>query len=982
VNQAQVEAGENTGQTALHPAAANAHVDVVNALLTQGADVKQSQVDAGAYTGMTALHWAAIRGDLNVMNALLRAGADVNKIQVDAGEHTGKTALHWAAISGDLIVVNALLEQGADVNQAQVKAGRNTGKTALNLATERQCAIMDLPKDSVADKEVKLPLFRLTRDYAGIVNALLVRDADPNSVTDKGFTPLHSCICRGSIDENTGLAMVTSLIRAGANVNAIAPDGKTPVVIAYERGYHAIVRILLQNGAVLPERYARAWQEANILSSTKAPILINTSQSTHTASVHRTVARSIQKLKRRYASRNVEAVLSEIEQWIGTCQKDWEKQSTPTDEAKAKHEQDALAYSMFSILKKTRFSEASTGITLREALAYVWCGVNDEAQIGARLPKQDGSTLNTKEYDQAIAKEQKNRRDVFLNHLYQTGNEYDLDIQGHQNSQEVRAKKSCTSGAFNKVIETLNGGYHDDVEIIVLTKQQANAKAPMLLSEQLLNFSDEQIKYTWSCAWIAGNDQVKEMYNAFSEVILRDLRQEFGEAVSNDDLITIMSLIEDFSPNQAIVEYVKIVKISLEIIKFLYEHVVYHDNLKEKSAWLQDCKKFSLPNHALLDHFKQAIFAHVRAILRTSDKSITNLSKIPMGKITFLADKAIAEMREEEKHYCLVNSELLNRLKSTLCKEIRDILQQNLPNREEMINEAQYRAIDAMTEVILDLLRYAYSIKATKGKEDSRSPDEGDDRLNDLVGKLGGYLSKPVVSGICEYLTMCASERYQETTTTNTQAETVPQYHALFFKAHKETVALIGHIKYCRKTYDNHLFVFTKLEKAMQFTSVNLESSDEFQGFFCGQNTGKDYEKLRKLGEGLEQRITVYCHHIPTLLCVHKDYSSAAGDILSELKRVILQHIDNPLKKLASNIQAYENDSHLPYGQKHEQYCAIQIQYEEAMTFERQLHAELPKIFTALSTNDITALKEIQGRFLQGISPHLINAQSSSLSIT
>ena len=116
---ADVDMKNKFGNTALHWAAHEGHLQVVQHLLSSGADVNVKDND-----GYTALHWAARKGNLQVLQHLLSSGADVN-----VKDNDGYTALHWAAREGHLQVVQHLLSSGADVN---VK--NNRGSTALHKA--------------------------------------------------------------------------------------------------------------------------------------------------------------------------------------------------------------------------------------------------------------------------------------------------------------------------------------------------------------------------------------------------------------------------------------------------------------------------------------------------------------------------------------------------------------------------------------------------------------------------------------------------------------------------------------------------------------------------------------------------------------------------------------------------------------------------------------------------------------------------------
>ena len=133
-NEADVDARDRHGRTALHDAACWGHDTVVRLLLEKGADINTENKG-----GQTALHCAAaqerpnidtgIKSDgMLVVELFLEKGADVHRT-----DRWGMTALYEAARTGHEQVVGLLLKKEADVN-------------AKDREMERRC-MRRLPRD-------------------------------------------------------------------------------------------------------------------------------------------------------------------------------------------------------------------------------------------------------------------------------------------------------------------------------------------------------------------------------------------------------------------------------------------------------------------------------------------------------------------------------------------------------------------------------------------------------------------------------------------------------------------------------------------------------------------------------------------------------------------------------------------------------------------------------------------------------------------
>jgi uncharacterized protein len=125
-----VNKAQGDGMTALHWAASNDDLEMVQLLLSAGANVK-AETRLGA---ITPLFMACKSGNASIVEALLKAGASAS-----APDAHGTTPLMMAAAAGGADAVKVLLEHGADANAKET----SHGQTALMFAAafDRDAAI-------------------------------------------------------------------------------------------------------------------------------------------------------------------------------------------------------------------------------------------------------------------------------------------------------------------------------------------------------------------------------------------------------------------------------------------------------------------------------------------------------------------------------------------------------------------------------------------------------------------------------------------------------------------------------------------------------------------------------------------------------------------------------------------------------------------------------------------------------------------------
>jgi len=237
-------------KTALHRAAISGHKDVVELLLTKGADANRK--DEGGRTPLEYVMDDTIQNhnnDVSLMKLLLSAGADVN-----IKDQQGRTPLHQAVLNNHKEIVELLLAHDADMN---IKDQR--GWTPLDYARLGKFKdIIELFSVKVTSLHGALQLGDLAR-----VKALLEQGVDVNAKDENGRTPL--LLAARNNDVNTAKL----LISAGADVNAKENRGYTPLYYVFWFGNKDLTTLLISKGAevnVEPQKdypliYYAVWNE-------------------------------------------------------------------------------------------------------------------------------------------------------------------------------------------------------------------------------------------------------------------------------------------------------------------------------------------------------------------------------------------------------------------------------------------------------------------------------------------------------------------------------------------------------------------------------------------------------------------------------------------------------------------------------------------------------------------------------------------------
>lgn len=207
------------------------------------AQVPPSAADLAAYDGILA---AAAAGDVAAVRTALETDANV-----DTRDGYGRTALHIAAYGGRHDIMRELVRAGADANALEndrydtvtIAAVANdvaTLKTALTLGTRATNVT------SRYDGTALIAAAHL--GHIEVVRTLIKAGAPLDHINNLGWTALIESIVLGDGGTNH-TAVLTALVDAGANVNIADRSGNTPLTLAKDHGYQAMVSKLKSAGA-------------------------------------------------------------------------------------------------------------------------------------------------------------------------------------------------------------------------------------------------------------------------------------------------------------------------------------------------------------------------------------------------------------------------------------------------------------------------------------------------------------------------------------------------------------------------------------------------------------------------------------------------------------------------------------------------------------------------------------------------------------
>jgi ankyrin repeat protein len=266
---------ETIGYTPLMYAIFKGHFEIVQILLSAGADINKplsyydaygnltQPVDDSSYLYDVPIYFAALNKHEHIVKLLMKHGA-----KVDFRDNDGYTmfiTLCSHGISGP--IVKLFTKHGIDVNQKNSKNGYTAlYKAAINGHSDTVKALVQDGAQvnySMSEKVLQTPLEAAIREATinkvmKTVDILLKHGADVDFHVSSGWTHLMACVS----DLDVYIPLLKRIVSETKKINSKDKDGKTALEHAFDTAYDyeqmrkcmPIFRLLIENGATLPRK--------------------------------------------------------------------------------------------------------------------------------------------------------------------------------------------------------------------------------------------------------------------------------------------------------------------------------------------------------------------------------------------------------------------------------------------------------------------------------------------------------------------------------------------------------------------------------------------------------------------------------------------------------------------------------------------------------------------------------------------------------
>jgi len=233
-NNANLNARDSQGNSALHMAVRWNAVNTASYLISSGIDINSFSLN-----GNTPLHDAVALGMSDIETLLIRQGANLEVRNID-----GNTPFMEAVRSAQMGSIERLAQSGCDPST------RNTrGDTPLHIAVgmeniELTNTLLRLGASIHARNTRNRTPFQIALSVSPRMVTALLSSGRLNISDDLGNSALHI-----ALKEKASADIIRTIVTAGARINSVDSNGKTPLRIALDLESWASAKIIADAGA-------------------------------------------------------------------------------------------------------------------------------------------------------------------------------------------------------------------------------------------------------------------------------------------------------------------------------------------------------------------------------------------------------------------------------------------------------------------------------------------------------------------------------------------------------------------------------------------------------------------------------------------------------------------------------------------------------------------------------------------------------------